>query len=621
MGAECVAVDGQSTRSACAALAIAQMTTSLAAMGPTAAATLLVDADGSIGYRTPACDEFWPADVGGTVLSDLFEGESLAELERAVADGVTWHGRLEVAVAEPTVVSVKTARLDTELATDSGVRWVQLTREEPRPNLPVDERERVEASLERGEALLDAMPDLLFRISSDMTFLDYRDPTMKGLGLSPEEFMGKRLDEFLPPELCELIEPNLRIALETDETVMYTSMYDYEDGTHTFENRVVKSGPDEVVLICRDTTVQTRAVAAARRERTRLQRIVESSREFTTISDAENRLTFVSPSVERVLGISAEWLVGRDAFCRVHPEDLAGPGSSDFDEGGVGRLRLLHADGTWRTFEISIMPLFDDPDIEGLLTHCRDVSDYVAIQSDLLASLDRIHSIVETAAEGIVTTDGDGVIDSANSAAAEMFERDKAELIGMSIHELMASGARPRTRAIFERALADGSAAIGQLSLEIMGVRPSGVEFPVALSVSTPETAHGDVVTLIISDMSDRAAFEHQLQYQASHDILTGLPNRTLFDQDVDRALRHQDPDAADGFTVGVLFIDLDRFKVVNDSLGHIGGDHLLREVANRLVVAIRGDGTVARFGATSSSSCAPAWPPLRRPRSSRTGS
>ena len=181
----------------------------------------------------------------------------------------------------------------------------------------------LEASHVQNLALLEAMPDLLFRISKELTFLDYRDPTTKGLGVAPEAFLGKRLDEFLPAETVALVKPNLIEALESGKTITYPSHYDYDDGLHTFDNRVVKSGDGEVVLICRDTTEQTRAVHALERNQARFQRIVENSREYTAITDENDIITFVSAPVERIIGFTPDELVGTSSMDLIHPDDRA----------------------------------------------------------------------------------------------------------------------------------------------------------------------------------------------------------------------------------------------------------------------------------------------------------
>src|SRR6202044_3093194 len=101
-----------------------------------------------------------------------------------------------------------------------------------------------------------------------------------------------------------------------------------------------------------------------------------------------------------------------------------------------------------------------------------------------------------------------------------------------------------------------------------------------------------DAVLVAVKDITAQKALEEQLTYQAFHDPLTGLPNRALFRERVEFALegRTQRP-------AHVLFIDLDRFKTVNDSLGHGSGDELLVAVARRLSPTLRGDDTLARLG------------------------
>lgn len=117
----------------------------------------------------------------------------------------------------------------------------------------------------------------------------------------------------------------------------------------------------------------------------------------------------------------------------------------------------------------------------------------------------------------------------------------------------------------------------------------------VAVSVvSTDPNRSGVTYTAIVRDISERLAFEQQLSHLATHDSLTGLPNRDLFDLRLESAL---DGRTSNSDSVAVLFVDLDRFKVVNDSWGHKSGDKLLQQVANRLSTAVREADVIARFG------------------------
>ena len=116
----------------------------------------------------------------------------------------------------------------------------------------------------------------------------------------------------------------------------------------------------------------------------------------------------------------------------------------------------------------------------------------------------------------------------------------------------------------------------------------------------------------IFSDITERKTTEDRMRHLSQYDALTDLPNRTVLryrlDQLIDLAVR-------DGLRIGVLFLDLDRFKTINDSMGHKAGDRLLQTVAQRISGAVRQSDTVARMEGMSSSSCCPSCAGARTPR------
>ncbi|MPY94970.1 MAG: EAL domain-containing protein [Acidimicrobiia bacterium] len=199
-------------------------------------------------------------------------------------------------------------------------------------------------------------------------------------------------------------------------------------------------------------------------------------------------------------------------------------------------------------------------------------------------------AVVAIAADAIVTLDDEGAIDSVNPAAERLFGWSAGELLGTSVVMLLAGPYRDDRawrawRAVPE--LAGGR--------EVTAQRRDGTTFPAELSVGEASVAGRPLVTVIVRDLSERKALEAHLEQVALYDALTGLPNRVLFLDRLAARLREQ---GAAAVGPAVLFIDVDRFRVVNESLGHERGDQLLRLLAARLQGALGPEELAGRFGA-----------------------
>ena len=213
--------------------------------------------------------------------------------------------------------------------------------------------------------------------------------------------------------------------------------------------------------------------------------------------------------------------------------------------------------------------------------------------ADLLASAEQFRAVTELAHDALIQIGDDGRIISVNRAGEQMFGWTEAELRESEFKRLMAWDPRAELPAEQAGAGADASRAASRM-LELSAVRRDGRVFPAEVSVSYWRGPSYGLYNVQVRDVTERQRAEERVRMLATHDTLTGLPNRTLFNDRLKRAVERC---LLGNSGMALLFLDLDHFKIANDSLGHSVGDALLRAVAQRLLDCIRPGDTVARLG------------------------
>ncbi len=204
-------------------------------------------------------------------------------------------------------------------------------------------------------------------------------------------------------------------------------------------------------------------------------------------------------------------------------------------------------------------------------------------------------AVVQNAAEGIVTFSIDSTIASFNAAAEAMFGWRDEEIIGQSLLSILPDELHQPFREFCDMYRNDGDAAVLRRGVEIEAIRRDGSRFPIVIATSAINVEGSEpMISGLVRDLSDQKHFEDQLSHQATHDSLTGLPNRVMLADRLEQALARVRRSEQ---MLGVLFIDLDRFKFVNDQYGHTAGDQLLIEAAQRIGEVVRETDTVARLG------------------------
>lgn len=235
-------------------------------------------------------------------------------------------------------------------------------------------------------------------------------------------------------------------------------------------------------------------------------------------------------------------------------------------------------------------------DARGLRRALRYAMERQGMEEALFMEKERAEVTLNSIGDGVVRCDRNGKVTFINSAAQVMTEWSSAEAVGRHVGEVIRLKGEDADVAPDRPATARKGNRVAQLDADCVLIRRSGAEVPIAGSMAPIRDrggrASGEV--MVFRDVSAARAQAEQISHSARHDFLTGLPNRMFFEDRLANAIaiapRHRKK-------VAVLFIDLDGFKHVNDSLGHFMGDKLLQSVASRLLECVRGSDTVSRQG------------------------
>ena len=352
------------------------------------------------------------------------------------------------------------------------------------------------------------------------------------------------------------------------------------------------------------------------RSEERFRALVDNSNEVVSLLDREGVTLYSSQSSAAILGDPVEEMVGRTPFERVHPEDqaevralfqtsLRSPGFPL-----VSEFRMRHRGGAWRTVEAVLVNRLDDPSVAAAVLNYRDVTERKRAQQkieDLNRDLQRQVAEFQTLLEVIPI--GIGI---ARDPACRRIEGNPymARLMGLTPAENISHSAPDGESVPSTRLFRDGR----PLAPEELPMQRAGAEGTEVVDMEMDVVRDGQKVGTILGyaaplfdetgrprgaigaslDITERKRAEEQIKSLAYHDSLTSLPNRRLFQDRLSVAVAQAHRNSQ---RLAVLFLDLDRFKPVNDSFGHAAGDRLIQDVAERLRTCLREGDTVARLG------------------------
>lgn len=338
----------------------------------------------------------------------------------------------------------------------------------------------------------------------------------------------------------------------------------------------------------------TLAALRASEQQNRL--ILDNAGDGIIILNEHGQIESFNRTAQEMFGYTANTVLGRHAECLFSDAEHA-----DGDQGFGWLLKRVQKGGVIRATEIlahyadkSAFPV--ELSIACLPMARRQI--YTLIVRDITLrkhfeqKLSQTHTVFENTSEGIVITDTDNRIVAVNKALCAMTGYAQAELIGQ-FPSKWKSGLHGEA---FFSELWQVLLETGQWQGEIWNRHKSGEVIPMLENINVVRDSKGAISSYvaIMTDITGIKQFEQRLSHLAHHDPLTGLANRILLAERVSLAMRRAKQEQ---HSLAVLFIDLDRFKNINDSFGHSVGDQLLKEVGKRLASAVRDTDTVSRLG------------------------
>jgi len=354
------------------------------------------------------------------------------------------------------------------------------------------------------------------------------------------------------------------------------------------------AGPDEIGRLGLAFDSMVRKMAQSSAQIRTLSLAVEQSPNSIIITDVKGIIEYVNPHFCTVTGYAAEEVIGKSMSIHQSgqtPKEVYEELWRTITSGRVWRGELLNKSKQGKLYweDLVISPIFGE---QGSITHFLSEQTDITARKQAEEQIRLFEKVFANANEAILISDADNNILAVNPAFTVVSGYTAGEVTGKS-PRMFASGLTDEST---YKEMWSCIEADGKWQGEVLDRRKNGEIYAEWLSISALRDDNGKLTHYIalMSDISERKAVEERMTYLAQHDVLTGLPNRMLFQDRLQQAITYAERQHNN---VALLFLDLDRFKNVNDTLGHHYGDLLLQEVTRRIRLSVRNSDTVSRQG------------------------
>jgi diguanylate cyclase (GGDEF)-like protein/PAS domain S-box-containing protein len=481
----------------------------------------------------------------------------------------------------------------------------------------ITERKRLEERLKNTNALLnnifDNNPVGMNLVDSSGRFIRINETLAKINGFSVEEHRGRTMDELIP-DIAPRLLPLFRQILETGEAIDGIEIVG-ETPARPEETRYWSASYFPVELPDGE-----RAIASMVTEITDLQRaryaLIESEEKFRRIAETigdifwvasagHEEILYVSPAFETITGYTAGELYANPLLWReiIAPEDRGRvePQLPVLAERGIfdAEYRFVRADGKTRWMHDRGFPVRNrDGEVDRIIGIASDITDRKLLEDNLYQEKELAQITLKSIDDCVITTDAEGRVTYLNPVAEKLIGLKNTLGRGRrasDIFQLVDETTRqPRPNPI-------ASVLAKRIAIRDDGgtllIAPDGRERAITHSAAPILDRSGQLrgTVLVLNDVTEARAMTRQLQTRADRDALTGLFNRFYFERELERAKAEIDGDPEIEHIL--CYLDLDHFKVVNDTRGHAAGDELLRQLSALMKTRIRSTDTLARIG------------------------
>ncbi|MEP7214324.1 MAG: PAS domain S-box protein [Acidobacteriota bacterium] len=474
--------------------------------------------------------------------------------------------------------------------------------------LDITEQKRAEAELIEGEErfrnLVENASDIIYVHDLKGNYISINKAAERIFGYTREEALAMNMAEITAPEHHNLIRRQLTKKLDgiAKQTSYEIDCYKKDGSRITLEvnsSPIMADGKAVAVQgIARDITERKQGEEALRLSEEQYRDLFENANDLIYTHDLAGNFTSLNRAGELITGYTREEAMSMNIAQVVAPENLEAARAMTLQKMNGSaptsyELEIMTKSGSRVSLELSTRIIMQNGVAVGVQGVARDITERKRAEETIRASELRYRQLGEGILQQIWTADADGRLNYVNGRTVEYFSSSMEAVIGEGWKENIHPDDLGESTRRWERSLCTGAHFEAEFRLR----RYDG-EYRWHVAKATPGRDENGIINIWFgsnTDIHDQKTSEEKLHYHARHDSLTDLPNRVEFMHNLKAAVERSK--VSPGSAFAVLFLDLDRFKVVNDSLGHAVGDKLLIAIAGRLQACVRPGDIVARLG------------------------